>query len=220
MLYNISRKADGWNIWFGHIAVISRAFLGALASGFTSSVIPATSFLLDGFALFEQLGLAFDFVGYYPLDATEGVEIFNFGLGTELVTTFWGNTNINIKAHVAIIKIAKSDASISHHSPKFLSVIARVLGAMDIWHRNNFNQWGTSTVEINQAIATLVCGLTSIFFEVSMLNAYLSTIGQSNVACTDDGVKELGNLIAFGQIWIIVVLAIKTTLEVDFSVEG
>ena len=61
---------------------------------------------------------------------------------------------------------------------------------------------------------------TSIFLEMSVLDPDFGTIWQFDITGANDRVEHLSNLIALGKIWVKIVLAIKTTIKIDFGIEG
>ena len=110
--FDIFLSQMNWrNIWLWHVAIIVSLFLATLRSGFPGIVIPATSFLNHFFAIIQQLFLPVIFVFDSHFNRTERVEVLDFGTSTKLSATFFGERNIHIETHIAIIKITVSHAS-------------------------------------------------------------------------------------------------------------
>jgi hypothetical protein len=60
---------------------------------------------------------------------------------------------------------------------------------------------------------------SGVFFEVGVFYSYFCAVGEFNLPFTNDRFVELGDLIAFGEIRIVVVFAVKAAVEVDVGTQ-
>ena len=80
---------------------------------------------------------------------------------------------------------------------------------MNVWHRDNFNQWSVGTVKVDKTVSIEMCELASIPLEMGVFNANLRAIRKLNKTWTNNWLVHLGNLITFRRIWIKIMLAIE-----------
>ena len=149
-IYLLTHQSDWRKIWLWHIAVILSLFFRTLRSGLTSGVIPATSFLSNDFPSVKHFALSLIFIFNGTLNRAEGVEVFDLSTFAKSFTPLLGERNIDVKAHITIIKISKTDSRKSHQAPEFLTVIMRIMSRMDIWHGDDLNERSIGTIKVNQ----------------------------------------------------------------------
>jgi hypothetical protein len=69
-------------------------------------LIPAHGYLTDLAAFFDDLLLAFDFIGDGVAYGAEGIEVFDFHLGAKLVRALGSDRDIGFAAHCTLFHIA------------------------------------------------------------------------------------------------------------------
>ena len=89
---------------------------------------------------------------------------------------------------------------------------------MNIWHRDNLDEWRTSAVQINEGIIAKMRQFTSVFLKVSMLNFNIAAIWKMNDAGANNWLVHLRNLVTLWQIRVVIMFAVKAADKVDLAV--
>jgi len=111
--------------------------------------------------------LAFDFVGEGFLDAFEGIEVFDFDFGAEGGRSGRAETNVGIAAETAFFHVAVADGEVGHEEAEGSEIGIGFIGGEDFGLADNFEEWGTGAIKIDEGGTGDVDEFAGVFFEVN-----------------------------------------------------
>src|SRR6202000_1123272 len=119
--------------------------------------------------------------------------------------------DIGIAAHGPFFHIAVADVEVAEYFPDFGEIGIGFVGAVDIGLRHHFDQGGACPVEVYGSIigVYIVQALAGVFFEVDTVkpDVPLARFGpDADVSSFTNGSRMLGDLVAFWQIGVEVIL--------------
>ncbi len=140
---------NGEKVRLGEIAVVVGFFLGAHGDGVAFGLVPEARFLREAAAGFENADVALDFVIERFLQEAEGVEIFDFDLGTEFFRATRAHADVRVAAERAFLHVAVADAGVQHDLAKGGEVSVGFFGRANVGLGDDFDERGAAPVVVN-----------------------------------------------------------------------
>jgi len=225
---------DGDEVGVGEVAVIVGLFLVALVDGDLAGVVPAVGgFSAEGAGFEPLVELALDFVGGGLFEDGEAVEVFDLGNGgfvdgAGLVGDV--EVDVRLESHVAHLHVALGDAEVLDDFLELLREGGDLFGGGEVGFGDDFEEGGSGAVEIDDGVVDGVAAggfveeLSGVFFEVSAADADgfggAVVIGDSEGAVGAEGEIVLGDLVVFGEVGVVVGLAVPLGEGCDVAAEG
>jgi len=218
-------QTQGDQIGIGKIAVVVGLFLAAHGRGDVFGHVVKPRLLDDGQAVVEQIALALHLVFDGLLHVAEAVEIFKLRAGAEGRLADRTQAHVGVAAKRTFLHVAVADTEIDEDGAQSLQIGHGLLRTAHVRLGDDLYKRHAGPVEIHEA-CVLGGGMDvfpGILFHVDTGDAdalLLAVHGDVHMAVLADGLLELGNLIALGQIRVEVVLTGKDRHRVDGAVGG
>ena len=210
------------------VTVVMCFFLRTHGQSYAVSFIPGTGFLNNVAAVFQNLFLALNFIVDSALQSTEGVQVFDFGTGTEFLSAFGHDGDVSVAAQAAFLHFAVANIGIFQNCFQVFHVSTSFGSTTHIRLGYDFNQRYACTVVVNcggvggadgcAAVVQLAC----ILFHVDTGNADAFMLAVNNnvdMTAKADRFIKLGNLIVLGQVRIEVVFTVEFVVFLDIAVQ-
>ena len=179
--------------------------------------------------VFQDFLLPFHFIFNGSFQGLEGVQVLDFCPGAEFLGPYRHNGNVGITAHRAFLHLAVADPSVLEVRPEFFHIGTGFRRRPHIRFGYDFDQRHTGPVVVHCREIRGADGSTGmdqfpgIFFHMDPGDA--DSFGfpihvHVQMPVQGDGLIELGNLVGFGQIRIIVVLPVELAVALDLAVDG
>ena len=200
-----------------------RLFLRPLAGRHAPNIIPAESFLHDRAAFFINFDLTFDLILRSADKRAEAVEVFDLGARAELITSNGAHRNVCLKPQYTFFHVAGVHAEITQDRADFRGVIERGFNGANIGLGDDLKQRHACAIEIDQRIIFFVREFRCIFFDVNPPHSHfeliLTAIIDIKRAFFCDRQFVLRDLIALGQVGVVIIFARKGVVLVDGAVQ-
>ena len=211
---------------FGEVAVVLAALLRALQDGTLAVFVPAHVHLLDHAAAVQHIGLALGLVGDGAAHGAQAVEVLHLDLGAELAAGGLlrrAHADIGLAAQRALLHVAAVDAQVAQDRAQLCQEGVGLVGAGDVGLGDDLHQGHSGPVQVDQRMQARVRVLARVLFQVGAVDAdaFDAAVGQLDLdpAVAAEGQLVLGDLIALGQVRVVVVLAREDRGLRDFAVE-
>ena len=156
----------------------------------------------------------------------ERVDVFQLGARTQGVAAGRTHGHVGVAAKRAFLQVAIANAQVRDQRVHLAHIGHGFNRAAHVRLTHHFNQWRASAIQVYGAVpwVQVVNGLAGVFFQVctSQPNDLLTGLtGKNGDPATDhNGVIQLGNLIAFGQVGVKIILARKHGFTADLGPHG
>ncbi len=225
---------DGREVWFGEIAVVRARLFGALRDGLLAHVIPAARFGNRFAAFVVQGALALDLELEGPFHRAERVHVLDldlrveFGLERMPFVVDGEEGDVGIAAHVALFHVRVGGLDGTEEGLQLLEEGLCLLRRAEVWIGDDLQKGRAGAVQVDEGGAGLrvmdVFG--GVFLKVRARDAdradpiFGEGGGDREGPAFDDGLVELGDLVALGEVGIEIVLAVERGAVADGAVEG
>ena len=219
---------DREQIWLGEIAIVVRFFFGAHRDGVAFVLIPEARLLRDAAAAFEHADVALDFVFERFLQEAEGVQIFHFDLGAELLGAAQADADVGVAAERAFFHVAVADAGVEQDLAERGEVGVGLFGRAHVGLGDDFGERGAAAVVVDVGLGgglreAFVEIFGGVFFDVEARDAdafFCAGDFDFDVAAGGEREFELGDLVALGEVGVEIIFAGEAGVFVDGAVEG
>ncbi len=190
--------------------------------------VPEARLLDDAAAALDDLDLALDLVLEGGADEAEGVDVLHLGLGAELLLAAGADADVGVAAEGAFLHVAVADGGVEEDLLEAGEVFVGLVGGADVGLGDDLYKWCPAAVEVDVGARggvgeAVVDALAGVLFHVQAGDA--DALGA--VRCRDldpamlgEGLVELGDLVALGQVGIEVIFAGEDAALADLAVEG
>jgi hypothetical protein len=159
-------------------------------------------------------------------DEAERVDVLDFRARAERFAARRAQGQVDVAAHRPLGHVAVGDAEIGDQAVQRLEEGHRLPGAAEIRLRDDLQQRRAGAVQVDaaHAVEVLVQGLARVLLKVRARDADVPrrAVGQAEMKApaADDGLGELADLVALGQVRVEVVLAIEDRAAPDVRIDG
>jgi len=189
--------------------------------------VPKHRLLLNFPALLQDVGLPSDFRFHRPQHGAETVQVFDFHAGAQLLATFGAQGDGRFKAQLPPLHPRLGNAQVKQQLPKVGHEGFQFFQRVHVGVGDDFAQRDATAVVVNQTRRRVtrffaVHRFARVLFQVHIGDANpLDSAVDFYVqpAVVTEGQALLGNLVAFGQVGVVVVFALKKRLAMDVAVQ-
>jgi hypothetical protein len=208
------------DIGFGEKAVVHGFFLATHDASLLGSVIEEAGLLMDAFSPVEASSLTLPFIIQSGNDFFEGVKVFDFDLGPKLWGSMEAKGDVGVASEASFLHVAFTHPRIAHATFKALEVVMSFLGGPDLGHPYNLDERHACTVEVNVGMSFCVNVLTCIFFEVDAFEGNGFSTAEADASSQSEWEIILADLVALGEIGIVVMLTVEFAMSLYLAFEG
>ena len=220
-------------VGLGKVAVVVGGFLGAHGEGAAFGVVPEARLLGDASAFFEDADLPLDLVLQCGADVAEAVDVFDFGLGAELLRPLEHDGDVGVAAEGAFFHVAVGDAGVEEDLLEAGEVFEGFVGRAEVGLGDDLDEGCAAAVEVDVGAGggvgeAVVDAFAGVFFEVEagdadgLQNRVAGDVegGDGDGPVLGDGLVELRDLVALGGVGVEVVFAGEDAGFADLAADG
>ena len=177
----------------------------------------------------DDFNLAFDLVFKSRADKAEAVQVLHFGLGAEALRASETDTYIGITTKRTLLHVAVRDAAVEQDFLEAGEIFEGLVGGANVGLGDDLGQRRATAVQVDISAGggvreSLVETLAGVLFHVQAgdADALCSSVGRGNLdeSMLGDGLVELRDLVALGQVGIEVIFAGEDGALTHLAVDG
>ena len=167
---------------------------------------------------FDLADLAFDLVSDGVAHVFDRVDVLDLGLGVEVGRANRADGDVGVTAQVALLHVGLGDAQPAQQLAQANQVLGGLIGATQVRSGDHFHQRYAAAVEVDVAASVGVLGLAGVLFQMQLVDGDTADVrlaaaggghGQVQIAAVGQGLVELRNLVALGQVGVEVIFAVE-----------
>src|SRR5438128_1036030 len=148
--YPLTTAFEWRQVRLREVAIVFGELLGPLRDRQPARIVPASRLLDQPAARLQDFRLADDLVLDRAMDRPEGVHVLDLDLGAELDPANRPERHVGVAAQLARLHVSVVDADVLEDGAQPHDVLARLVGAAQIWLGDDFHQWHARPVEVDE----------------------------------------------------------------------